>query len=74
MDEIVYLVHSVRKGKPMPFKKKNWEGGKLNILRDGWRLATIEEIKEFYEVEEVKEEKPKRTTKKKTEKPEEKPE
>lgn len=53
--DVVYLKHKTRTGGLKEYRTSSYEKNKQNIHRDGWRKATIEEIKAAgYEVEEVK--------------------
>ena len=39
--------------KPVPYPRDKFEERKRNIIADGWRIATKEEIARFYDVEEL---------------------
>ena len=51
---IKYIIHKQRGGKPMIVSRKVFDVSAGSFHKDGWREATMAEIKKFYEVEEIK--------------------
>ena len=54
MAEIIYIIHKERLGKPKPMTKAKFQKSAAAIHKDGWRAATMTEIKKFYDLEEIK--------------------
>lgn len=66
MKDVVFLVHRIRGGKPIEVNAEVYNAQPLTFSKDGWRKATLEEIKKAgHELEEIKTP-PKKTRKKKT--------
>ena len=60
MDNIVYIIDNAGHGPVLGYEKQKYEKLQATLKKSGYRLASIEELKKFKNIEVLEKEKPKK--------------